>query len=657
MISDSPTAAVFQVLIVAFWAQATPLGDALGAPQRVRRSFVIDYENNRYLKDGEPIQIVSGSIHSFRSLPQQWDDRLSTMKAAGLNAIQTYVEWSSHEPEEGRFNFQGQQDIVRFLRLAQKHDLLVLLRPGPYIDSERDMGGLPYWLLSANRSIGYIAYVHRYFDKLLPLIQPLLYANGGPVIAVQVENEYGSYAACDYVYTAYLRDIMRHYLGDDVILYTTDGDTDGYLKCGKLDGAYTTVDFGTGVTIEASRFSDFRVVVQATTLAERSLCSGGHQERGPLVNSEYYTGWMDHWAEPHSVVSTSAFVSHLDKMLGMNASVNMYVFHGGTSFGYKSGSNVDDHFHPIPTSYDFDAPITEAGDPTDKFYAIRKTIAKYVPLPPGPIPKPKRKMSLGPFKLIRLFGLSELREMLSGDTKTSERPLTFEEIRQSRALVLYDTFVSFLPRDPGRLSVPGLRDRGYVYVNDLYQGVISRMDNVFDIMVSIRKGQRLSLLVESQGRNAYGDLNDAKGLVSDVTLSGIVLTHWNVTPIDERKVLPGKSVTIPQKTRCTPGFAAYEARFPLKASSPLDTFLRLDHWKKGAAFLNGFNLGRYWTPMGPQKTLYVPSVLFKTENVLNVVELEQAPCSDYATAEFVDTPELNATVPLSASAALRKRGK
>ncbi|XP_075738352.1 beta-galactosidase-like isoform X1 [Rhipicephalus microplus] len=644
MTSDSPMGFVFKLLIIASWAQATPLRDALGAPQRVGRSFVIDYKNNRYLKDGKPIQIVSGSINSFRSLPQQWDDRLSTMRAAGLNAIQTYVEWSSHEPEEGVFNFQGQQDIVRFLRLAQKHDLLVLLRPGPYIDSERDMGGLPYWLLSADRSIGlrtsdprYLDYVHRYFSKLLPLIHPLLYANGGPVIAVQVENEYGSYAACDYVYTAYLRDIMRHYLGDDVIFYTTDGDNDEILKCGKLDGAYTTVDFDTG--------SD---VGKAFAVQRR------HQERGPLVNSEYYTGWLDYWAERHSVESTSVFVSQLDKMLNMNASVNMYVFHGGTSFGYKSGSNLHDHFHPIITSYDFDAPISEAGDPTDKFYAIRKTIAKYLPLPPGPVPKPRRKMSLGPFKLKRLFGLSELREMISGDTKTSEHPVTFEEIRQSQALVLYDTFLSFLPRDPGRLSVPGLRDRGYVYVNDRYQGVISRMDNVFDIMVSISKDQRLSLLVESQGRNAYGDLNDAKGIVSNVTFSGIELTHWNVTSIDERKVLPGKFATMPQETHCPPGFAAYEARFPLKVSPPLDTFLRLDHWKKGAAFLNGFNLGRYWTPMGPQKTLYVPFVLFETENVLNVIELEQAPCSDYSTAEFVDTPELNATVPLFARAALQK---
>ncbi|XP_077518777.1 beta-galactosidase-like [Amblyomma americanum] len=646
--------ALFKLLAVALWAQAAMLACGVTASSKGQRSFVIDYENNRYLKDGEPIQIVSGSMHSFRTLPEQWDERLATMRAAGLNAIQTYVEWSSHEPEEGHFYFEGQQDIVHFIRLAQKNDLLVLLRPGPYIDAERDLGGLPYWLLAVNRSIGlrtsdpsYIGYVQRYFSKLLPLIRPLLYASGGPIVAVQVENEYGSYAACDFVYTAYLRDLMRYYLGDDVILYTTDGDADEYLKCGKLDGAYTTVDFGTGYDVGA-----------AFAVQRR------HQERGPLVDSEYYMGWMDHWAEPHSVVSTEAVVSQLDKMLSMNASVNLYVFHGGTSFGYKSGANIDDKFHPTITSYDFNAPMTEAGDPTDKYYAIRKTIGKYLPLPPGPVPQPKGKMTLGPFELQWLFGLSDLREMLSNATTASERPLTFEEVGQSRALVLYDTWVSFLPRNPGALSVPGLHDRGYVYVDDIYQGVISRMDNVHDIMVSVTNGQRLTLLVESQGRNAYGNLNDAKGIVSDVTLSGITLTSWNITPVDEHKTLLGNRATIgaPGKVRGFPGyggFAAYEARFPLQLSPPLDTFLRLDYWKKGAAFLNGFNLGRYWTPMGPQKTLYVPSVLFKAENVLNIFELEQVPCwgQQPCIAEFVDTPEINATVPLSSTPAFRKRGK
>ncbi|XP_075544263.1 beta-galactosidase-like isoform X3 [Dermacentor variabilis] len=581
------------------------------------RSFVIDYENNRFLKDGEPIQIVAGGIHYFRTLPQQWEDRLITMKAAGLNAIQTYVEWSSHEPEEGRYDFEGNEDLVHFLNLAQHHDLLVLLRIGPYICAERDFGGLPYWLLSRNASISlrtmdpeYTEPVQRYFAKLLPLIKPLLYANGGPIIAVQIENEYGSYKACDLEYMAWLRDLVRHYLHYDVILYTTDGAGDGFLKCGKVDGAYTTVDFG------------------PTSDPEKMFAvQRRHQERGPLMNSEYYTGWLDHWAKRHSTVRTAAVASALDRILSMNASVALYMFHGGTSFGVKSGANVDRYgFHPTTTSYDYDAPMTEAGDPTDKFHAIRDVIAKYLPVPHVPVPEPKKKMALGKLPLKKLYDLKDVRELLVNARISYIRPLSFERIRQ------------------------------------VYHGIISRMDNVYSIVIPVTKGQRLTILVENQGRVGFIDLNDSKGLGSNVTLSGITLTHWNMTPIDTRDHLTAQrelddgvlsSTATGQLANscgvCSPGLAVYQATFGLNVSKPLDTFIRLDHWKKGIVVINGFNLGRYWTPMGPQKTLYVPSVVFRERNVLDLVELEQAPCGQGSThcyVQFVDTPDINGTVPL-----------
>ncbi|XP_037572139.2 beta-galactosidase-like [Dermacentor silvarum] len=618
------------------------------------RSFVIDYENNRFLKDGQPIQIVAGGIHYFRTLPQQWDDRLTTMKAAGLNAIQTYVEWSSHEPEEGRYDFEGPQDLMHFLNLAQSHDFLVLLRIGPYICAERDLGGLPYWLLSRNASIRfrtmdpeYTKPVERYFSKLLPLLQPLLYVNGGPIVAVQIENEYGSYKACDFEYMAWLRDLVRRYLHYDVILYTTDGAADSFLKCGKVDGVYTTVDFG------PTEDPEKMFAVQRR-----------HQERGPLMNSEYYTGWLDHWAEPHSTVSTAAVAAGLDRILSMNASVALYMFHGGTSFGVKSGANVDRYgFHPTPTSYDYDAPMTEAGDPTDKFRAIRDVISKHLPVPQVPVPEPKKKMALGKVPLRKLYDLKALRQLLVDARIPYIRPLSFERIRQSQGLVLYETWVNFLPRNPAALSVPGLRDRGYVYVDDAYQGIISRMDNVYSVVIPVTKGQRLTILVESQGRVGFIDLNDPKGLGSNVTLSGITLSHWNMTPIDTRDHLAAQrhpdddvlswKTTKPSSTSCgmpSPGLAVYQATFKLNVTTPLDTFIRLDHWKKGIVVLNGFNLGRYWTPMGPQKTLYVPAVLFKEQNLLDIVELEQAPCGQDSAdcyVQFVDTPDINGTVPLS----------
>nr|XP_054929364.1 beta-galactosidase-like isoform X1 [Dermacentor andersoni] len=620
---------------------------------KTSRSFVIDYTNNQYLKDGKPIQIVAGAIHYFRNLHQQWGDRLATMRTAGLNAIQTYVEWSSHEPEEGHFDFEGQQDLVRFLKLAQDHGFLVLLRIGPYICAERDMGGLPYWLLSRNSSIGlrtsdkqYLGAVEKYFSKLLPMLHPLLYANGGPIIAVQVENEYGSYGACDFSYTAWLRDLVRLHLGYNVILYTADGPADDLLMCGKIDGAHATINFG----VEADVEDAFK--------AQRR-----HQERGPLVDSEFYTGWLDHWAEWHSMTNTSDVVRQLNKTLSMNASVVMYMFHGGTSFGYKSGANTDNgRFLPCPTSYDYDAPMTEAGDPTEKFVAIRNIISKYLPVPTTSVPKPKQKMALGKIWLKKLYGLADIRRLFANATISSKLPLSFEQLRQSQAVVLYDTEVKFRPRNPAVLSVPGLRDRGYVYVNDVYRGLISRMDDVYDVMIPVKEGQRLTVVVESQGRIGYGFLNDTKGIISNVTLSGVNLTDWQMTSIDERGHLDRNHLPIESAhsskanmpTGCigasTNGLAIYEASFPLRVSPPRDTFIRLDHWKKGAVFLNGFNLGRYWTPMGPQQTLYVPAVLFKTHNVLHVMELEKAPCgigSRGCFVKFVDTPDINGTVPYS----------
>lgn len=301
------------------------------------------------------------------------------------------------------------------------------------------------------------------------------------------------------------------------------------------------------------------------------------------------------------------------------------MFHGGTSFGFKSGANEDCGYEPTPTSYDYDAPMTEAGDPTDKFVVIRAVISKHLSLPSVPVPRPKTKMALPPIELKHMFGLSELREMYAHVTTTSEIPLSFERIRQT------------------------------------YQGLLSRMDDVYETMISVTRGQRLTVLVESQGRNAFGNLNDVKGITSNVTLSGVVLTHWNMTPIDDREHLKkrgkifGKAAQVASKSRPVPtaGFGVYKAEFALLLQPPLDSFLRLDNWRKGSSYLNGFNLGRYWTPMGPQKALYVPSVLFKPKNILNVVELEQAPCGDdsnLCTARFVDTPEINSAVPMHLTA-------
>ncbi|KAG0725489.1 Beta-galactosidase [Chionoecetes opilio] len=331
------------------------------------RSFSIDYDNNQFLKDGEPFRYVSGSIHYFRTLPSEWRDRLKKMRMAGFNALETYVEWSSHEPEQGTYDFSGINDLPSFLTIAQEEDLVVILRLGPFADAERDMGGLPYWLLNKNPDMrlrssdpSYLKYVDAWFgDALLPKVKPLLYENGGPIIMMQVANEYGSYPDCDFAYTSHLRDLVRAGVGEGTVLFTTDGNGVGFLKCGKIPEVYATVDFGSGTDV-AKSFDTMRLF----------------EPRGPLVNSEYYPGWLDHWGAPHSTVKAEAVAKTLDEMLALNASVNMYMFHGGTSFGFTAGSNMNGAFQACPTSYDYDAPLSEAGDPTDKYWIVRNVTAK-----------------------------------------------------------------------------------------------------------------------------------------------------------------------------------------------------------------------------------------------------------------------------------------
>lgn len=627
----------------AFWVNATLclLGYGLLAFARPR-SFTIDYKRNTFLKDGEPFRYISGSIHYFRVPYQLWADRLQTMRAAGLNAIQTYVEWRTHEPENGKFSFEGHNDIVKFVRTAESLGLLVLLRLGPYIDAERDMGGLPYWLMSRNQYVllrtsdpTFLRYVDRYYKVLLPLLRPLLYCNGGPVIMLQIENEYGSYPACDFEYTSHLRDLVRQYVCEDVLLYSTDGCNDGDLKCGKNDGVYTTVDFGAGKNV-----------------SEAFAAQRRHQYRGPLVNSEFYTGWLDMWGSPHANVNTSVINETLQVMLRRNASVNLYMFHGGTSFGFGAGAvPTECGYRPVPTSYDYDAPVTEAGDPTPKYLMIREIIGEYLPLPGIPVPRPKPKMSLKSIRMNMVLDIERLQALLIDHGIPSVYPLSFEDVNHGYGMMLYTTVIGFRTANPGVLRVPGLRDRGYIYVDHVYRGLLSRMDEVYEILLPIRERQNLTILVENQGRVSVGaGILDRKGIITNVTLGSRVLRDWTMTPIP---IDIGECI---RKTRTTTGvnsetthegFGVYSAEFTLPLSKPLDTFLRLDGWKKGFAYLNGHCLGRYWPERGPQVTLYVPSVFFQRDNLLQLVELEEAPCgpSLSCSVSFVSEPEINGPVP------------
>ncbi|XP_034448858.1 beta-galactosidase [Hippoglossus hippoglossus] len=619
-------------------------GPSLSAP----RSFSIDYKNDCFRKDGEAFRYISGEIHYSRIPRVYWKDRLLKMYMAGLNAVQTYIPWSFHEESPGQYNFTGDRDLPHFLKVAQDVGLLVILRAGPYICAEWDMGGLPAWLLKKKNIVlrssdpDYIAAVDRWMGKLLPMMKPYLYQNGGPIISVQVENEYGSYYTCDYNYLRHLTKLFRFHLGNEVVLFSTDGSGVSYLKCGTIQELYATVDFGPGANVTAA--------FEAQRHAE---------PHGPLVNSEFYAGWLDHWGSPHSVVSTAQVAKYLNKILATGANVNMYMFIGGTNFGFWNGANTP--YAPQPTSYDFNAPLSEAGDPTDKYFAIREVISMYRKIPDGPIPPKTPKYAYGAVKMTKLQTILDAVALLcfSGPVK-SIYPLTFLDLNQAFGFVLYRTTLPVACNTPTPLSSPlnGVHDRAYVSIDGVAVGILER-NKVLSINVTGKAGSQLDVLVENTGRINYGkQINDFKGLVTNLTLGKDDLTGWTMysLSIDEaikqgliQEKEPPLSAPPPPAALSLPAF--YRGSFVIPdgiPDLPQDTFIKLPKWRKGQIWINGFNLGRYWPVRGPQVTLFVPASLLSTAapNNVTVLELEGAPCSSGpCTVEFTDTPILNATAP------------
>ncbi|CAB1431723.1 unnamed protein product [Pleuronectes platessa] len=619
-------------------------GPALSAP----RSFSIDYKNDCFRKDGEEFRYISGEIHYSRIPRVYWKDRLLKMYMAGLNAVQTYIPWNFHEESPVQYNFSGDRDLPHFLKVAQDVGLLVILRAGPYICAEWEMGGLPAWLLKKKDIVlrssdpDYIAAVDRWMGKLLPMMKPYLYQNGGPIISVQVENEYGSYSACDYNYLRHLTKLFRFHLGNEVVLFSTDGAGVSYLKCGTIQDLYATVDFGPGANVTAA----FEV--------QRSA-----EPHGPLVNSEYYSGWLDHWGSPHSVVSTAKVAKYLNKILATGANVNMYMFIGGTNFGFWNGANAP--YAAQPTSYDYNAPLSEAGDPTDKYFAIQEVISMYRKIPDGPIPPKTPKYAYGAVKMTKLQTILDAVEVLSfsGPVK-SIYPLTFPDLNQAFGFVLYRTNLPVACNTPTPLSSPlnGVHDRAYVSIDGVAVGILER-NKVLSINVTGKAGSQLDVLVENTGRINYGrDINDFKGLVSNLTLGKDILNGWTMFSLSIDDAInqgliqakePPLSAPPPPAALSLPAF--YTGSFIIPdgiPDLPQDTYIKLPKWRKGQIWINGFNLGRYWPVRGPQVTLFVPASLLSTAapNNVTVLELEGAPCSSGpCNVEFTDTPIINATAP------------
>ncbi|MGW8366511.1 beta-galactosidase [Streptomyces wedmorensis] len=571
-----------------------------------------------FLLDGQPFRFLSGGLHYFRVHPEQWQDRLRKARLMGLNTVETYVPWNLHQPRPDRFVLDGGLDLPRFLDLAATEGLHVLLRPGPYICAEWEGGGLPSWLLAEpdiqlrSRDPRFLAAVDDFFDRLLTPLRPYLASQGGPILAVQVENEYGAYGD-DTAYLEHIAGSLRA-CGVDVPLFTCDQPVD--LERGALPGVLATANFGS------------RGAHHLTSLRSQ-------RPEGPLMTTEFWIGWFDRWGAQHVVRDPDHAAQELDEVLATGASVNFYMFHGGTNFGFTNGANDKHTYRPTVTSYDYDAPLDEAGDPTAKYTAFRDVIAKYAPVPEEPVPAAGPKLSAPTVALTDSADLLSTADALTARID-SRRPLTMEELEQDFGFVLYETTLPL--RGPTLLEVEHVRDRAQVFVDGQPVGVLERESHEHSLAFTApRAGSLLSILVENQGRVNYGQgIHDRKGLLGAVLLDGVEPTAWTNRP------LPLATLEdIPFAATTTTPMGPTFHRGTFEVAKPADTYLHLDGWTKGNAWVNGFPLGRYWS-RGPQRSLYVPApVLRAGTNEIVVLELHAGPRT--RTVDFLDTPDLGPT--------------
>ncbi|PPK92644.1 beta-galactosidase [Kineococcus xinjiangensis] len=584
-----------------------------------------------FLLDGEPHRVLSGALHYFRIHPGQWADRIHKARLMGLNTIETYVAWNAHAPRRGEFDLSGGLDLGRFLDLVAAEGMHAIVRPGPYICAEWHNGGLPAWLFDDEHTgvrrsePRFLSAVADYLAALAPVLVPRQVDRGGPVVLVQVENEYGAYGSD----AGYLRTLTRmtRDIGITVPLTSVDQPTDEMLRNGSVPGLHKTASFGS------------RSLERLKTLRE-------HQPSGPLMCSEFWDGWFDHWGEHHHTTSAAQAAADLDDLLSLGASVNVYMVHGGTNFGATNGANHKGTYQPIVTSYDYDAALDEAGQPTQKYWAFREVLARHTSVPDYDVP-PAAPAPAFSVRIESARPLAAVLEQLGEESAHAELP-TMDAVGEAAGYPVLAVYRAELPGEPrpGVLEFGEVRDRAQVRVDGRPVGVVSR--DAHERALPLPAGRTVELLVEDLGRVNYGPhIGEAKGLVGPVHFAGDEVRDWNVRPLDLTRV-PRLSRGADVTTTDIPvvGPVVLHASFDLPPGAVPgrygwtgDLFLSTRGWGKGLAWVNGFCLGRYWS-RGPQRTLYVPAPLLRAEGN-ELVLLEQHVGRD--TVEFVPGLDLGHT--------------
>lgn len=570
-----------------------------GFRQAPKHTFALG--DDAFLLDGKPFQMISGEMHYPRVPREAWRARIKMAKAMGLNTIGTYVFWNLHEPQKGKFDFTGNNDVAEFVRIAQQEGLWVILRPSPYVCAEWEFGGYPYWLQNEkglevrSKEAQYLKEYESYIKEVGKQLAPLQINHGGNILMVQIENEYGSYGS-DKEYLDINQKLFKE-AGFDGLLYTCDPAPD--LVAGHLPGLLPAVN---GLDNPAK---------------VKKIINENHDGKGPYYIAEWYPAWFDWWGTAHHTIPAERYAGRLDSVLAAGISINMYMFHGGTTRAFMNGANFKDTspYEPQTSSYDYDAPLDEAGNATPKFMQFRQVIQKHLPagmqLPDVPAAKPV--ITIPAIKLTQSVSLLNTLPA----AKENLSPLTFEDLYQDYGFVLYRTILN--GSKSGQLKLKELRDYAVIMINGKKVGTLDRRLNQDSLYLKLPAGKvTLDILVENLGRINFGKylLQNKKGITQQVLLNGREVQHWKMYSLPFHDLSAVKFSAAKQNGQSP---VIRKGGFTLDKVG--DTYLDMSNWGKGVVWVNGHNLGRYWG-IGPQQTLYLPvEWLKKGYNDVEVFEL------------------------------------